>query len=78
MLPMDAVGRERVLFALGGCGIAQCSIVREMFAGLPSVGSLHPDLGRREPNFRYFQLFFSVIVSQCKSEVKQDSSGGPE
>ena len=61
MLPVDAVRRERVLFALGGCGIAQCSIVGKALAGLLSVGSLHPNLGWREPVF----VTSIIVTSVC-------------
>ena len=54
MLPMDAVWRERILLAFGGCSIAECCVVVKALAGLSAIGGLHPNLGWRKPDFRYF------------------------
>ena len=54
VLPVDAIGRERVLFALAGRGITQSGVVGKALAGLATVGRLNPNLGRREPNLRNF------------------------
>jgi len=51
MFPVDAKGRERILFALARGGITEAGVVGKTLTGLAAIGRLHPNLGRRELNF---------------------------
>ena len=73
VLPVDAIGRERVLFALAGRGITEAGVIGKMLAGLAAVGSLDPNLGRREPNLRNFHhrllLVFEIFIPTCSNNL---------
>ena len=73
VLPVDAEGRERVLLALRGRGVAQGGIVGKALAGLPAVSRLHPNLRRRQPNLRNLHhrllLVLEKFVPACSDNL---------